>query len=295
MNRFGRVLETVTSVAPLGLRFWDPVTRSIVSDGLKVRAYPPGKEWHAVPVTTNRSGIYVLQDMPGLREAENGSGDAGYWSGVQKKAAIVEVQDDLRRFLPFTIEMQLPERGIYNPSCLRNDSKPDALDAVPLHSAPSRVAPGGMAVLRAQLWDMVHSCPAAWAYMEVRTVRSPAGKLLAMGYADDRGQIALYFGYPETAEAGGPGSPLGSPPSGQKRPLWEQQWVVQVAARYAYRDPPPTIPDLCQVHAQPIADLWADTMLGTQLSTLTIFFGKELVLRTFREETGTLLVRPAGG
>lgn len=294
MIQFGRVIDSLTRVAPLGLRFWDSVSRSIVADGLVVTAYLPGRPYRSVAATTNRSGIYVLQGLPGMRSAENGAGDDAYWSSVQKKPLTVEVHDTLGRFMPFALNAVVPERGIYNPTCVRDASKPPSLEAVPLHSAPTRVSPGGMVVLRGDLWDPVNDRPAAWAFLEARTVSTaspPTDRVLAMGYADEKGRIALIFGYPENAEAtsGGAG---GSPPAAQKKPLWEQQWTVQISARYVFRDPAPGVPDLCEVHLQPGADLWADAARTTHLGTTTIDFGEELVLRTAGEENGRLLVTP---
>src|SRR5262249_39340010 len=67
-------IERLTLVAPLGLRFWDEVSGRAVGDGLLVTVYPETQPARRVPALSNRSGIYVLHQLPGVREFTNGTG-----------------------------------------------------------------------------------------------------------------------------------------------------------------------------------------------------------------------------
>src|SRR5262249_32381454 len=55
MTRMVVPLERPTRVCPLGLRFWDTVTRSAVDDRLTVEAYRPGHPQRRVRAFANRS------------------------------------------------------------------------------------------------------------------------------------------------------------------------------------------------------------------------------------------------
>ena len=67
-------LERLARVAPFGVRFWDPATQTQVGAGLSVTgmALPASSEVQAVMTP---SSVYVLRSMPGMRDAEHGSGD----------------------------------------------------------------------------------------------------------------------------------------------------------------------------------------------------------------------------
>jgi len=107
-----RVMERLTLVTPLALCFHDSVTDQRIGFGLKVRAYR--EHWPHCPVHAfpNRWGIYVFNHLPGLRKEEMGAGDDEYWESVEPKRFIVEVEDSERRFLPFLLEAEAPQRGL---------------------------------------------------------------------------------------------------------------------------------------------------------------------------------------
>src|SRR5437667_2244451 len=211
MNNPVRKLETLTILAPLGIRFWDAVTNSIIADGLRVTAYPLSKPTRKVPSFPNRSGIYVLQNLPGMRDIENGAGDAEFWANLPpKRPFVVEVVDHDRRFQPFLLSVDLPVKDIFTLECALGSppSPPDTgLSMVPLYSAPARPVPGAMGILRASLWDPLTGTPAAWAMLEAYVGgRSPVH---AHGFADEKGRIALIFPYPEPIDfADDPESPV---------------------------------------------------------------------------------------
>ena len=71
MNRQSQ-FDTVTRVAPIGLRFWDAVTSSTIGAGLRVFAYreiDPDRRYEAY---SSRSNTFVLSGLPLLGNFEFG-------------------------------------------------------------------------------------------------------------------------------------------------------------------------------------------------------------------------------
>lgn len=163
--------------------------------------------------------------------------------------------------------------------------------ALPLFSAPTRAAGGGLATLRASLWDAHADAPAAWALLEARFNGEPTVR----GLADEAGRVALVFPYPEPAPFAEQ-----SPPSA---PFAKQEWPAQLFASYMPQRPVPTLPSLPTALAQPRANLWADSALTTPLTQATLRSGQELVVRSFDTSPDApgggkplpvLLITPAG-
>src|SRR4051794_15496210 len=103
------VLDRITIVAPLGLRFHDAITDEAVRDGLVVSASPKNRPNARRSLIANRRGVYVLHDAPGLRNLQNGAGDADYWDNLpEKKDFVVEVTDPQARFIPLQFLVALP-------------------------------------------------------------------------------------------------------------------------------------------------------------------------------------------
>lgn len=292
MRRFKfQKLETVATVAPLGVRFRDVVTDTLVGDGLSVTVYPVASPARRVTALSNRSGVYVVHHAPGLRSFEQGAGDSAFWAGAAPPVPfVVEVEDLERRFLSFSFVAELPFKGLYNwtsPLDPAPASPPDPPRNVPLYSAPTRRAPAGMAVLRAELRDPLLDAPAAQAVVEVRL----EGQLLARGFADERGQLALIFPYPGPIKFP-PVSPPDSPPAAQGPPLMQQEWHITLSAAYAPQSPPSppatgaaeaAAPDLRATLAQlltPPADLWLHYGNRVRLTGAVLRYGQELVLQS---------------
>jgi len=294
-------LETVTLVAPLGLRFRDVVTNTFVNDGLNVTVYPEGDNARRVSAFANRAGVYVLHHAPGLHEFEQGAGDDDFWAHMPPaKPFVVEVEDNERRFLPFSLKLTLPQRRIYRWVSPLDGSpvasplgEPAPISPVPLYSAPTRTPLAGLAVLRAELWNPQTSEPAAWAVVEART----NGQLLARGIADERGRLALIFPYPppiKFAVSSPAGSP-DSPPVPRGPALLAQEWPITLSAGYTLSSPPAPqldelapdelfpLPDLRATLAQtlaPPATLWLDFTRRVGLPVLTLRYGSALVLKS---------------
>jgi hypothetical protein len=210
-----RLLERVSRLAPLGLRFRDAASGLHIGDGLAVTAYPVGNPSRRVAAATNRSGVYAFHHLPGLRDVEASDGDAAFWASPPAgQRFVVEVADPAGRFVAVRFEAEAPTRGLFELACLPVDSPPGSPptappSGVPLFSSAGRAVPPGMTALRAELWDPLAERPAAWAVLEAAVEGLPP----ARGLADERGQLALILPYPEPLAA-----PLASPPDGASPP-----------------------------------------------------------------------------
>ncbi|HEY3496563.1 MAG TPA: hypothetical protein VGK73_17815 [Polyangiaceae bacterium] len=266
--------DVVSRSAALGVRFFDPVTKSFVADGLSVTATtllaPPIR----CQAQRNRSHVFVFHRLPGLARfefSEAAEGEAFSEPGVDLR---IEVSDGLDRFLPFSFEAGAPERGLFALRCVDSPLSPLADDpAVDLFSAPAREPGALFARVRAELWDPDQDAPAAWAYVEAQVENGPTVR----GLADERGRVALFFAYPEPIDLV-PGT--FSRPLALSPPLVEQRWNVELAVHYAPERPPPKVPDLCSAFSRPKALLWADFARTVPLEPLELRFGRELVART---------------
>ena len=285
-----KVLERLTMVAPLGLRFRDVVAGSFVGDGLNVVLYEPNRPTTKVEAVANLSGIYVVHHAPGLRDFENGTGDADFWNNLpRQKTFVIAVTDVHRRFLPFQFNAELPTRGIFNWTSPLGPSPPSAFPSIPLYSSPVRDVTAGMAVVRADLWDAARNVPAASAVLEAYT----NSQLVARGLADEKGRTALIFPIlaprPFTILSP-PGSPLASTPTATGLPLTEQVWPITFRAMYApiipapdlvgEFGPEPQLPNLHDILSQREGILWADEALTEPLGEVSLRYGRELVLKS---------------
>jgi hypothetical protein len=263
------------------VRFWDPVERAFVADGLVVNVRPANGQRRTL-AAANSAAIFVAQDLPFLRSAEQGAGDDAYWASVARRAFVVEVDDTRGRFLPFSFPASLPNRGLFVWSCpLVSPPLPPLADGVLLFSAPSRPPSPMRAVLRADLQDLATGLPAAGAVL----VATIDGARSVSGVADERGRVAIQFPYPEPRDfppigdgASPPASPVGSS-------LASHTWPVVLAGQYAVTSPYPAYPDLCTTLHQPAAKLLADSA-GTPLGQQLLTMGADLVLRSTDASTG---------
>jgi hypothetical protein len=278
------VLDRLTMVTPLGVRFQDATTGEVIADGLSVAAHPINQPNARRDLFVNRRGVYVLRHAPGLRDVENGAGDSDYWNNLPaKKDFVIEVRDGQSRFVPFQFVVGLPVE--WNQAV----SPPPAIKSMPLYSAPTRTAPAGMAVVRADLWDPTRGDSGEVAPSVVLELYDN-DRMVARGIADEYGKIALLFPYPAPrsfAVASPPGSPLSSPPMATTPALTDQVWTFRARAFYAseLQSPPQTstensLPDLNAVLAQPEARLWADEARTEELHEVAVQFGQPLILKS---------------
>ncbi len=273
-----RVLEPISRVTPLGLRFWDSATNTVVDDGLMVSAYPVGQPWHAKKSLVNPSGVHVLQDLYGLRELESGTGDKAFWDGLttdKRRDFILEVEDSLNRFLPFACLLKLPVHGLLRlQDILPLEAgnvvaiKPEALKleptalVLPLFSNPTRRVPAGMTSIRASLHNQISNAPAAWAALEVHLGNDLA--VLARGFADANGQVQVFMPYPKLPNQINPSA------------LGQHSWLLNIRIAYT------PVQDISSLGAQKIPDLYHlfTQTLNPSLIEQTLEFGHELILKS---------------
>ncbi len=282
------VLERLSRVTPLGIRFWDEAAHAVVSDGLIVEVYPEGQPQRRAPARPNRIGTFVLPKLPGQRvlAEEFGEGDAEYWSAVQTRRFVIEVGDRQGFYQPFTIDVSLPAQGHVVPPYAALTSPPS--DVVPLFPTSSRPVPAGAAVIRADLRTPVaggggrlEHGPASWALVEAQVGTAPPVR----GLADREGRVAILLPYPEPLP--GPARPS-SPPYPAGTSLREQEWPVRLSVFFEPITPAPSVPDLRRTLEQLPAIAWVVDASGTRpLGDQVLRFGQELIVRS-------VVVTPAG-
>lgn len=262
------VLERITRTALLGVRPWDGATGRAVTEGLTLTEVR-----HGVRAVANRSGVFAFHDLPGLRASSFGSGSVDFWASPPAHARLVlELADERRRYLGFRFDADAPVRGLFRETC-GPGSPPDLeVPGVPLFSAPGRILPGGLAGVRADLWDLHADAPAAWAVLEV----TAAPGATVRGVADERGCVLVPLPYPE------PPWQTGSPPPTAVA-LSAQSWTLDLAVRYqagGVGTDPGAPPDLCAVLSQPPATALASLSPPVTLTTAPLSFGQPLSLST---------------
>lgn len=291
--------ERYTTVAALGIRFWDMAADRQVSDNLVVKAYPVKGTGPVVTAVRSASGIYGFHGLPGMREVEFDRG-----AGVPR-SYYIEVFDTLGRFLPalFTVELPLSYNGVY----ISDDtSLPGSSPGTPnppgfyLFSAPTRGVSPGMAVIHATIVEQDTGEPAVYAVLEVN-VESSDGESQGKWYgiADERGCAAIVFPYPEMEI-----SLSGSPPSSPSGSLAEQEWQLTIRVNYEpdHLSYPSNInitsemPLLESVLGQAPGGIWTEGpvapdpgVFADQWSTV-LTFGEALILRTEGVEKSELWI-----
>ncbi len=271
------IIERLTRVAPLGLRFWDAVSNAFVTDGLLVQAVPKPATgvYGGAPATAipNHSGVFVFIHLPGLQTAEIGLGDKDYWTTPPAQLDfLVTVTDALDRYFPFTLTVKAPTQKILDFSCA--SGKPTPLlttqpeNCVPLYHKPGRAAPAGFGAIHATLArNSSDPQPAALAMVEAYIDTN----LVARGFTDASGSVSLYFPYPKIVLP----NPLANRP-----PLTKQTWPVDLIVFSALSPPPGDPPDLCDLVGQPAASPLQQVSPNQPLQTLDLLFGQELVVQT---------------
>jgi hypothetical protein len=275
--------DRVARVALLGLRFVDAAFDQPVADGLVVTLWPATRPSRRLNAASSGSGTWVVHDAPGLAAFAHGDGSAASWAAAPSPSPwVVNVADALGRFLPARFPVGLPARWPFDWTCPA--SPPPSPPAapwlgrpVPLYSSPTRTVAGPVGVIRAQLWDLDASAPAAWAVMD-----ATAGGRTTRGLADESGRLTILLPYPEDdAITGGDAlDASGSPIPGPSGPLSAHSWTVVLTASHQPGPPPAEVPALCPTLTQPPARLWVDAGRTTPLTQVTLQYGRELILRS---------------
>jgi hypothetical protein len=271
------VLEQITLTAPFGVRFWDVATSAQAESGLSVIAYPNHFPELRTSATEGPSGVYSFSGLPGLRDAEKGSGDDAYWAANPPVVPYtVQITDLALRYLPFQFSVSLPVRELFSKwdSPISTGLTPGS-DWLPIFSTPSRILPGPLGAVRATLQDDARGGPAAWTLLTVQAPGLPALTALA----DERGVVSLYQPYPEPAGSGS-SSPLVNPN------LTNQTWPITVSVSYDGIQAVNNSPDLDQVLRQSAAFVWRDSAHTFSVNEFQLIFGTELVLRSLDSNSG---------
>jgi hypothetical protein len=205
---------------------------------------------------------------------------------------VVGARDLLGRFLPVQVRVELPVKGLAQPTCAPQ-LPPGRRHGVPLFSAPTRSVPATAAIVRADLYDRSAKRPASWAVVDATL----DGRPVARGMADDQGHLLLLFAYPEP-QSSWSSPPAASPASPPRLPLSEQSWAIDIMARYERGLATREVPDLGEALTQSSADLLADAgSPSANLTQLTLQYGATTVLRTANTigtERGYVLVTTGG-
>jgi hypothetical protein len=253
------LLETLTRVAPLGVRLWDAALgRPVADSSLQVTLVPAGQPFRRIPAFRNTSGVFVAQNLPGLRAWEFGEA-AG--SPADVRGFRIEIVDLAGRFHAVSLDAGLPFIGLFETMCGSPPSPPEGLhDVVPLYSLPTRAVPPGFAAVRAQL-TLGDGTGAHLASLDVGVAR---------GFADARGEVLTLVPYPE------PSGSTGSPPFEPGGKLTDQTWQVEIAASLPASTPDPLLPDICAFADRRVATLEAGSTAFAAAQTLV--YGRDLVL-----------------
>jgi len=299
------VLETVTLVAPFGVRFWDVAMQKPAEPGLTVTASPDAFPELVSTAIVNRSGVYSFTHLPGLSRSAHGFGNADFWTANPPSIPYTfNVVDGGERYLPFRFSTLLPVKGLFGlfSSPLSTALTPDAT-WLPLFSTPSREVPGPAATIRAQLRDDTLPSPppalppapvtAAWALVTAQF----AGAQSVTGLADQRGVITLAAPYPEPRNAP-VHSPITSPLGVGGAKLADQTWPITISIFYTPGNGGEDLPDLPTLLKQSAATAWNDSSHSAPATNFTVRFGNDLVLRSLDFVSGrqlpVLLITPAG-
>jgi hypothetical protein len=267
------VLEQQVVHTLLGIRFWDPVTDSVVREGLEVAAWPDAHPEAISRAFRSRSSVYAFRGLDGLRHLEYPDDGVDPWTARQERF-IVQARDARRRYLPLVFAVNVPHRGIFPGKPLHSPLTP-AAPGCWLFSAPTRRAAPSWGVVRAQLMETDSETPLRFAVVEVEV-----GEQSWFGISDDTGQAVVFFPLPDFTGLAGFTSPISAMPV--------QSWPVTVWVQHAEAEqqtPEGAIaPNIRSLFNQPRRDIRMSDggAISDRLST-DLVFGEELVLSSGEE------------
>ncbi|MCA9932360.1 MAG: hypothetical protein KC415_00445 [Anaerolineales bacterium] len=263
------MIERVTTYTPLGLCFWDAVTDSQISDGLRVTARLLNQPHRRVAAFRTGSGFYAFRDLPGLRALEYPQNDVVPLDSTPPRTYLVEVTDKQRRFLPVRFRVDLPitdYTGIYRPLYPASPPQKDE-PRFYLFSAPARSRPAGTAAIYTQLVEANRSTPAAWAFIEMVIAGTPY-----YTYSDRRGCATLMLPWPPLLISPLPGTGLA-----------DQCWDVEIQVRYQSKTAVELseLWEFSRIRHQPAATLHQTTnSIAQPHLVFPLCYGQELIVQT---------------
>lgn len=292
-------MERITTQTLLGIRFWDRLLDSAITEGLYVTAQrlSPNRSrriGRRVVGYSTPSGAIAFSGLADEEAVENDSSQQIWQTIPPNRLIAIDVVDRLRRYLPMSFVAQLPWRGLFRgrgdwlATPLFRPIPEDENDdrGVFLWSDSTRPVPHGRTVILTQIvvGDGENPPPAAHALVEVtQTIDGvPSPELFQhFGLTNTDGILMLPVPYP----------PIPDPPGGIFPSLAQQTFTLTVTVRYSSVTqstlPGSTIPNLETILAQPqvnIGTSWNSDeppVLQTS-STLTsiLRFTQPLILRT---------------
>ena len=259
--------DHVVRTAPLGVQFRDVLDRRVVADGLRVDLLDAQRPAKPLRLHASPSGVFVAHAVPGM----NGFDEIEVASpGGMPNRYSLSVRDTMGRYVDASVALDPPSDGRFEPACLHASPSPeDTAPHVPLYSAATRPLPAALAVVRADL--RLASKPeqaASWARVELWLGTVPLGT----GVADANGSLLLLCPLPAPRE------PMrrASPPVGFERMAWD----VSLRAYWHPAHRAESVPDLCDVHAQPEVTLLQARAPARPLGTLQLRAGEPLIAAT---------------
>jgi hypothetical protein len=181
----------------LGLRFWDVGAGAPVRDGLSVSA--TAESGAVALAVANRSGVWQFPALPGVNTVDVLRAlEAGESLASLQRSFVVNVEDRAGRFHRTSFGVSAPVIGglfEWSHGGIEPEGSPPRPTAVPLFSTASRPAPPGLLTVRADLWDIDRSAPAAWGLLEI-DAPGASGKERFIGLAGENGSVQVFLPVP---------------------------------------------------------------------------------------------------
>jgi hypothetical protein len=248
----------------LGVMFRNRADSPAVSDGLIVTLKDPQQpNLSPQALAANGYGVFVAHQVRGV-------GAAGAASPPATRRYTLAVEDRLGRYLPMTMPVDLPIKGLLELACLAT-SPGASLPFVPLFNASTGTVPAGHAEVRVDLRLASNAQGAAWARLELW--REDTDTLLAEGLADARGSALLVCALPALREP-----PLRASPPGSQAPL--KNWSVSLRAFWNQAIARARVPDLCDLLHLPEVPLLQGIASHRPLAPALLTAGSPLVIRS---------------
>jgi hypothetical protein len=302
-------IEVVRTRTLLGIALHDLVTDARITDGLSVDARPL-TGGRVTPAFQTRSGAYGFRGLDGMTGLELPGTEAPHPDRPAGTAEfLVAVVDARARFLPTVLRVPVPSSGLITQAdVLPFDSPPNGAQRpwgssepvspadlpVYLFSAPSRVLPGHVAAVRANVVSVSDGRPAAFCRLDLVVETSASVRRRYVGVADAEGTVVVPFAYPRfgSAQDGAASPPEGGTPG---VPPAARTWSIEVRVRHR----PDVLehhaglpaPTLSSILAQQEAALLPEAGRPPLLSLTTeLEYGRELILRTAGDAESRLLI-----
>ena len=186
-------LEIKRKTAPLGVRFWDPVSNRPIKSGLYVQIREKDTLGSWLTAQTTAGGIYALHHLPGWRFFEESSEKFDKVTSITTtKPYVVKVTDLTQTFRNFSFQLSAPFAGIF-PSALTDISMPET-PGIDLFSSATRSIPSGFSAVYVTCAKMIDNkiLPASFALIKVTTEENKS----YYGLADKEGRAIVMIAMP---------------------------------------------------------------------------------------------------